>query len=81
MNDNFFWGAYCILDGVLKVGWGLLEGCCIVYLAKGGGYCIFWLFFSSDFFDEIVEEFAVFKSTMVEANAVETTNVAEFAVG
>jgi hypothetical protein len=34
-------GAYCILEGVAKVGRRLLEGCCIVYLDKGGGYCIF----------------------------------------
>ena len=33
-------GAYCILEGVAKVGRRLLEGCCIVYLEKGGGYCI-----------------------------------------
>ncbi len=38
-------GAYCILEGVLKVGCGLLEGCCIVYLALGGGYCILVMFF------------------------------------
>ena len=38
---RFFGGAYCIFKGVLQVGWGLLEGCCIVYLGRGGGYCIF----------------------------------------
>ena len=36
----FLGGAYCILEGVLKVGRRLLEGCCIVYLRWGGGYCI-----------------------------------------
>ena len=33
-------GTYCIFVRVVKVGRGLLEGC-IVYLATGGGYCIF----------------------------------------
>ena len=34
-------GTYCIFVRVVKAGRGLLEGCCIVYLATGGGYCIF----------------------------------------
>jgi hypothetical protein len=34
-------GTYCILEGVAEVGQRLLAGCCIVYLMRGGGYCIF----------------------------------------
>jgi hypothetical protein len=30
--------------------------------------------------NEIIEEFAMFEATMVEANAVETSDVAEFAI-
>jgi hypothetical protein len=45
-----------------------------------GTYCIFALFFGSDFLDEIVEECAMFETAMVEANAVETADIAEFAI-
>ena len=40
----------------------------------------FPLFFCSDFLNEIVEEFAMFEAAMIETNAVETADVAEFAV-
>ena len=41
----------------------------------------FSLFFGSDFLNEIVEEFTMFEATVIEANAVETADVAEFTVG
>ena len=41
----------------------------------------FSLFFGSDFLYEIVEEFTMFEATVVEADAIETANVAKFAVG
>jgi hypothetical protein len=58
----------------------LLAGISIVYLNLEGLIVFFALFFGSDFLDEIVEKFAVFESTMVEANAVETADIAEFAI-
>ena len=42
-------GAYCILEGVAKAGRRLLAGCRIVYLEKGGGYCILVGIFEWDF--------------------------------
>ena len=51
MDDECKKGAYCILEGVLQVGLRLLAGCCILYLNKGEGYCIFCDIFGRDFLD------------------------------
>ena len=43
-TEKNWMGAYCILEGVAKVGRGLLEGSCIVYLWRGGLIVFFEIF-------------------------------------
>ena len=64
--DMCFWGcfegAYCILEGVLRVGLGLLAVCCILYLNLEGLIVFFVSFFWLDFDGEMVGRFPEWKS-------------------
>ena len=67
-----FEGAYCILEGVLRVGWGLLAVCCILYLNLEGLIVFFVSFLMLDFDGEMVGRFPKWESV---ANFVEVCHI------